>query len=454
MQVVLDVYDRQTNDKIDTFKLFKPLNYFGSGPNIHEPEYDFYKIEKKYKLSKYHFVVIIKEKEMEMKFLVNYGKLEKANEKSPKACDIFEVQKIALGDNIRAGLLKFVLSKDSFVQCSVEPKHSIMLKEEIRMKRKKYQSFICSFCVEERKKSVKEKVYITHEKYDIFEHITGSNNHDVYKAVEKETMKQVIIKTFNQSDHDINSQTKNELRKTNDLRHSYILNYNEIISLSQSEYGLVYDFIIGGDLQSHIDKKGWVKANIACQIIIQLLDAINFAHEKKIIHHDIKPSNILLIDNISNFDNKAESYIIPETIKLCDFGIADVLAEQAGDHLTSDFKGTLPYAAPEQLIPHIKQPSIDLYAVGITFYYMICKDFPYDDVYDKEKLKKEILSEDRIPIEERISKEQKLPTKLTEIINKSISRKVEDRYNDALEFREIIESFFNNYYQNTGTKGG
>jgi tRNA A-37 threonylcarbamoyl transferase component Bud32 len=430
------------------------LNYFGSGPSIRNPEYDFYKIEKKYRLSKYHFVVTLEENEITIKYLVNKVDLERANKKIN--FDSFSYQPLQLGDKITAGTLKFIYTNGSTVGCFLESSHRVLLADDVMEKRKKYQAFLCSSCIEKQEElqagEWEEK--IRHERYNIIKRIGGGAFHGVYMGVEKETKKKIIIKTFKHSNEESNSQTQNELRKTNDLRHTYILNYNEIISLGQSKYGLVYDFVKGGDLQSYINSHQYVESRVACQIIIQLLDALKFAHKKNIIHHDIKPSNILLTENVDNFVNKPGSYPIPEIIKLCDFGIADVSNNSAGSPANNAFKGTIPFAAPEQLIPHRKEPSIDLYAVGVTFYYMISKNYPYNNIDDIIKIEKEILSDVRIPIEKRTPDQQVIPQKLADIINKSVKRKIEDRYKSALEFREDLDLFFKSYYQETETSGG
>jgi serine/threonine-protein kinase len=137
----------------------------------------------------------------------------------------------------------------------------------------------------------------------------------------------------------------------------------------------VMEKLNGQNLRTILSKKGSLDLPHALHIAIDLLDALDNAHDKGVIHRDVKPDNIFLHRNPNGVT----------TTKLLDFGIMRLL--DAGPGVTAGrFMGTLRYAAPEQLRGEALSPQTDLYAAALVLYEMIAGCGPFDDRVDPNKI--------------------------------------------------------------------
>src|SRR5208337_3483654 len=104
----------------------------------------------------------------------------------------------------------------------------------------------------------------------------------------------------------------------------------------------------------------------ALQVIPQICEALQFAHDEGVVHRDIKPENVLL-------DKKGR-------VKIADFGLAKILAQEPQTlHLTGakDVMGTPHYMAPEQVEhPQEVDHRADIYSLGVVFYQMLTGELP------------------------------------------------------------------------------
>ncbi|OHS98716.1 CAMK family protein kinase [Tritrichomonas foetus] len=123
---------------------------------------------------------------------------------------------------------------------------------------------------------------------------------------------------------------------------------------------LILEYCPNGSLADIIERKQKIEGKEFIEICRQLLSAISYCHENGIVHRDIKPSNILI-----------DGHYRP---KLADFGLAHFV----GDTIKDKFGGSLPYMAPELLLKHVFNPiSVDIWALGITFYQMAVGSLPW-----------------------------------------------------------------------------
>lgn len=194
----------------------------------------------------------------------------------------------------------------------------------------------------------------------------------VYKAYDTYQDIYVAIKKAEVKKQYENLRLKNEVELVNKLRHPNIAYYSERYSFSFA--GSTYDFAILqyyelGNLQQ-LSQKHKLTFKEKEQILLQLLDGIEFLHAQGIIQRDLKPANILMADRNGQY--------IP---KITDFGISKKTAQ--GDSQNSFVNslqgvGTLSYSSPEQLFNDKILKNTDLWSFGVIAYWLLSGHLPFN----------------------------------------------------------------------------
>ncbi|MDY5585157.1 MAG: Stk1 family PASTA domain-containing Ser/Thr kinase [Arcanobacterium sp.] len=136
---------------------------------------------------------------------------------------------------------------------------------------------------------------------------------------------------------------------------------------------LVMELITGPDLRSELRRHGSFTLGQSLQIIQQILQALAAAHEKNLIHRDVKPENILLERELPSVSVVSQENI---QAKVADFGLARAVSDATGMH-TSTVLGTVAYIAPEIVSKNQITASSDVYSVGIMLYEFITGALPF-----------------------------------------------------------------------------
>jgi len=185
---------------------------------------------------------------------------------------------------------------------------------------------------------------------------------EVYLATDQRSQQEVAIKLVNSSHLEYSERFQREVKTISALTHRHIL---PALDYGQhgSWYYLVMPHIKQGTLRERLARRP-LTLEEAGEILEQVADALQFAHDHGIIHRDIKPSNILLQD---------EHYVY-----LADFGLARRLRAESGNEitLTGYVMGTPEYMAPE-LVEQSASTSSDIYALGILLYEMLTGRTPF-----------------------------------------------------------------------------
>src|SRR5437588_10755015 len=168
-------------------------------------------------------------------------------------------------------------------------------------------------------------------------------------------------------------------------------------------------FIEGGTLTSYL-RHSLPDLNEVAAIFLQLLDAVEYAHEEGLIHRDIKSSNVLLDLRRSG----------PPYAYLADFGLVRTMQqaelEQTGNPIPLDqIPGTPHYMAPEQT-RGIVTASTDIYALGVLLYQMLVGELPYDDLDDVKVVKMHMYA----PIPSPCDRDGSIPSDLGEVVQKAM----------------------------------
>ncbi len=187
------------------------------------------------------------------------------------------------------------------------------------------------------------------------------------------------------------SRLANEARIMQELDHPHIVRCLGFVHRAGQEPYLVTYFERGGSLSEHVQQHGSLQPDVAGQILKQILKALEVAHEREVVHRDLKPDNVLL-------EHKVGAGEVPH-IRVADFGIAKV-SGGVSSKLTrvGAFLGTPEYAAPEQFEGSTPSSATDVFAAGALFYFLLVgrPPFEFSQRHEIEQSYTEML--DQLPI--------------------------------------------------------
>ncbi len=206
---------------------------------------------------------------------------------------------------------------------------------------------------------------ILDEKYEIKELIGQGGMANVYKARDTRLNRDVAVKILKQEFMDNEQFLKKFLREAQAdarLAHANIVNVYDVGS-EEGMYYIVMEYIDGDTLHEYIKQKKRIPQEECLELMLYIASAIEHAHQKGIIHRDIKPHNILMT-----------SHGIP---KVADFGIARAITSSTIT-ATQEALGSVHYISPEQARGGFLDERSDLYSLGILMYEMLTGTLPFE----------------------------------------------------------------------------
>lgn len=201
-------------------------------------------------------------------------------------------------------------------------------------------------------------------RYEIHELLGAGGMANVYRAFDKIENRWVAIKILREElagNSDFLRRFRNESKAIAVLSHPNIVKVFDVSFGDRIQY-IVMEFIDGITLKQYIEQQGEIKWREALYFTSQILQALQHAHEKGIIHRDIKPQNIMLLEDGS--------------IKVTDFGIAR-FSQAETQTMTDKAIGSVHYIAPEQARGGYINDKADIYSVGVMLYEMLTGQLPF-----------------------------------------------------------------------------
>lgn len=210
---------------------------------------------------------------------------------------------------------------------------------------------------------------IFHGRYEILSILGSGGTSVVYKAKDTILNRLVTIKILREpldKDDKFLNRFRHEAQAVAKLSHPNIVNIYDVANAGGVQY-LVMEYVEGCSLKEYLDKAAPLSVDESLNIFLQLLQALQHAHENNVIHRDIKPHNLLL-DTRHN-------------VRVTDFGLA-ITAEDmtinAADESGSDIMGSVYYMSPEQIKGETVSAATDIYSAGVLLYEMLCGERPFD----------------------------------------------------------------------------
>lgn len=246
----------------------------------------------------------------------------------------------------------------------------------------------------------------------------------VYLGRDPKISRQVAIKTLSYMQVDPQEINEFKQRFFREAEAAGRLSHPNIVTIYDvgEEHDLAFiamDYVKGGVLSEYVSADNLLPVKDVCQIVSEVADALDYAHQQNIIHRDIKPSNILY---------RADT----DEVKVTDFGVARIVDNSRTN--TGDILGSPLYMSPEQLKGEKVSEQSDIYSLGVTFYQLLSGELPfngenianltYNIIHQKHKAIRDIR-----PV---------LPVGLTRIVNKALHKDPSKRYTSGSDFSKAI----------------
>lgn len=261
-------------------------------------------------------------------------------------------------------------------------------------------------------------------RYEIQEIIGVGGMAVVYKAYDNQENRVVAVKILKDefvSNEEFLRRFKNESKAIAMLSHPNIVKVFDVSFGDLIQY-IVMEYIEGITLKEYIERQGSLRWKDAVHFTLQILKALQHAHDKGIIHRDVKPQNIMVLGD--------------GTIKVTDFGIAR-LARSEQRTITDKAIGSVHYISPEQARGERTDERADIYSVGVMLYEMLTGKLPFQAESAVSVAIMQLQREPQLPTEINGS----IPLGLEQITMHAMQKNPERRYQSAAEMLYDLSQF-------------
>ena len=261
------------------------------------------------------------------------------------------------------------------------------------------------------------------DRYQIIKTIGEGGMANVYLAYDTILDRNVAVKVLRgdlATDEKFVRRFQREALSASSLSHPNIV---EVYDVGEDNglYYIVMEYIEGKHLKQLLKKRGSLTVREVVDIMMQITDGMSAAHDSYIIHRDIKPQNIMILEN--------------GLIKITDFGIAMALnATQLTQ--TNSVMGSVHYLPPEQACGKTATIQSDVYSMGILMYELLTGSVPFKGDNAVEIALKHI--KESIPYVKDIN--DSIPTSVANIVKRATAKNLKNRYQDAREMHEDLKT--------------
>ena len=261
-------------------------------------------------------------------------------------------------------------------------------------------------------------------RYEILRILGQGGMGAVYQARDQELDRIIALKIIRPelaANPSILQRFKQELILSRNVTHKNVVRIFDLGEADGTKF-ITMEFVEGDDLRALLRKHGKYSARKAVEIIQQIARALEAAHGEGVIHRDLKPQNVMRDPH--------------GRIVVMDFGLARSL-EFDGMTQTGALVGTLEYMSPEQALGSNVDQRSDLFATGLIFYELLTGKAPYKAETAIASLMKRT-HERAVPASDVDSS---VPVSLSAIVSRCLERDPKDRYQDAAELLQELESW-------------
>ena len=246
----------------------------------------------------------------------------------------------------------------------------------------------------------------------------------VYQAIDSETLHASAVKLLAAQGDEHRRRFLREARVCTALRHPNVVTVSALGEHEGMPY-IAMELMTGGSLDSRVRREGPMPPREAARSVMEAARGVDAFHRSGVIHRDVKPANLF---------RTADG-----TVKVGDLGLARTLEESLSLTPTGVLMGTPHYIAPELCEGGDAGPAADVYALGLTLWFLLVGDHPFNGTGIVEILEQQI----RKPLPDVRERNRAVPEALWRIMLRASEKDPGQRYRSAAELAEALEAFLN-----------
>lgn len=269
------------------------------------------------------------------------------------------------------------------------------------------------------------------QRYRVVERLARGGMGEVYVAEHVEMRQLVAVKFLHRRyAHEESFATRffNEARYAAQVTHPNAVALYDFGRLPDGTLFIVMEYVRGESLSRVVRNQGMIPVPMAMRIGSQIAEVLASAHDKRIIHRDVKPDNIMLVQGVGN----------RVAVKVLDFGIAKILDDEDGNHTEPGVMfGTPEYMSPEQALGRPYDHRVDVYALGLVFYYMLAGAPPFSGTNKIAVLQAQV--QQQAPPIEKVAR-QPIPKPLARMIGRMLEKDPSKRQSSMVEVLQDLDA--------------
>ncbi|HEY9684737.1 MAG TPA: protein kinase [Oculatellaceae cyanobacterium] len=278
---------------------------------------------------------------------------------------------------------------------------------------------------------------VLHDKYLVLSEIGRGGMSIVYKARDDAMRREVAVKMLQaglMNDQTSIKRFQQEAQAASCVQHQNVVSIFDFGVSPTGQPYLVMELLPGGSLADLIKSDNHIQSKRAAGIFIQACDALEHAHQKGVLHRDLKSSNIMLVNHESNSD----------FVKVVDFGIAKLMPnsgkQQQNLTQTGEIFGSPIYMSPEQCLGLPLDARSDVYSMGTMLYEALTGQPPLlgANIIDTMQMHVEA-----VPLSpSKVRSDLQIPKPIEMICLRALEKKAENRFRSMGEFRDALKAVF------------
>ncbi len=259
-------------------------------------------------------------------------------------------------------------------------------------------------------------------KYEIIEKIGVGGFGTVFKGRDPYIKRTVAIKTCQSDEDELRKRFFREAEFAGNLHHR---NITTIYDFGLTEEGLPYivqEFLTGEDLDRKVKRKDDLPLAWRVRVLADICEGLHYAHTAGIVHRDVKPSNIRILED--------------GTVKIMDFGIAKSMVTESTLTQTGITLGTASYLAPEQIRGEPVDARTDIFSLGVLAYELLTYTRPFAGEHISTVLYKIMNESPPSPA----AVDPSLPAELARVVERALQKDRANRFASCAEMKASLES--------------